>query len=585
MQAWMIVTVTLAIAGKDVTTQLTTPIKLQSLISSNWGQLPAVSEQDSGAGQRKTSVSLSPVSLLDSLFTATDGFKDEQLKIRTQMRISDLLWKHDQVRSRKHFLQVYEAINGIKQDDQKPVFQQFVSRVQLRSNLLALIGRHDRKWADLLLQESLRRDAAQAMPGITTADQQTFERIKVADAAIQSAPEAASKMLIDAAATMDWKGLPGRVFAVTLNNLRDHDPAAADNVLLQVLASVQGRSSIDFDSLSNVVECMWPIRRDQSDTQGPAIIRQFLAMAQPIVLSRPDGRESFTTRSDNPLPDWRQMLVAFYDEYTPEVAPLIHKKLNFVPPMDGPHSAWWNSGGDAVRLYRDEAKTAVTDRDKDSIYGESARLFAIQGQIEDAFAAARSVGNERFRRQIETVVRQYAVEQAAKRDDARTAYRYAQEEPTQARVEMSTLTIDAALRGKDREFATSMLAEIEGWVGQQADLRGDPRIWLKLGNAGIRIDVEHGFQIMRSAVKVINDADLSVAEGSTKQESQPRVLRVKVDGLQYGVFGLLAHTDLPSAVALAQDIRRKEISVLAQLAICEGLLGGTDASTSEDKQR
>ena len=95
----------------------------------------------------------------------------------------------------------------------------------------------------------------------------------------------------------------------------------------------------------------------------------------------------------------------------------------------------------------------MTDREKDSIYANSARLFAGQGLIEDAFAAVRSIGNERFRGLMETAVRQYAVEQAAKREDARTAYQYAKEEPTEARVHMFVMTIDASLRKKDREFA------------------------------------------------------------------------------------------------------------------------------------
>jgi hypothetical protein len=227
----------------------------------------------------------------------------------------------------------------------------------------------------------------------------------------------------------------------------------------------------------------------------------------------------------------------------------------------------------------------VTDREKDSIYADSARLFAGQGLIEDAFAAARSIGNERFRGLMETAVRQYAVEQAAKREDARTAYQYAKEEPTEARVHMFVMTIDASLRKKDREFASIVLAEIESWVGQRADLRVDPRILLELGNAGTRIDVEHGFQVMRSTVKAINEANLSFAEASAKQENQQRVLRIRADGLQYGVFGLLAHADFASAVALAQDIRHKEVSVLAQLAICEALLAGPEAPRKDHKKQ
>jgi hypothetical protein len=406
------------------------------LASTMWCSAAATQKSSPSVSAREAAPIISPEVLLDSLFIAANDFQDEPLKIKTQMRIADLLWTHDQVRSRKRFLDTYEAINNLRQDDQKSAFQQFLSRVQLRSNLFALLGRHDRKLADHLLQESLKRDAAEVIPGVTTADRQAVERMKVADASMLFDPESASKMLSSTAATVDWRGLAGRIFAGTLNNLRQQDAAVADDVLLQALSAAQGKPSTDFNSLSNLVECMWPIRRDQADAQGPEIIRQFLTMAQPIILGKPDEQGPFITRSDNPLPDWRQMLLALYDEYTPEVAPLIHNKLSFVPPMDGLHSAWWNSEGDNVRLYRDETKTAVTDREKDSIYANSARLFAGQGLIEDAFAAVRSIGNERFRGLMETAVRQYAVEQAAKREDARSAYQYAKEEPTEARVHM-----------------------------------------------------------------------------------------------------------------------------------------------------
>jgi hypothetical protein len=539
---------------------------------------------------KKRAMKVNMVVLLDSLFTAADDFPDEMLRIKTQMRIADVLWAHDEERAREDFLKTYDAINRIPQDKQKPAFTQFISRVQLRGSLLALVGRHDRKWADSLLQESLTHDAAEAALGMTTSDQQSLERIKVAEGTMQFDAESAAKMLSGAAGDIDWKGMAGRVFAVTLNQLRQQDAKMADDVLIQALVAAQGNSSMDFESLANLIECMWPIRRDQNDLQGPDIIRQFLVMAEPIILRRANDPGPFVTRADNPLPDWRQMLLAFYDEYMPEEASLIHKKLSYVPPMEGPRRAWWNLSSDNTRLYRDEAKTAGTDRAKDSTYGDSALSFAAQGRIEDAFSTARNISNELLRSQIETAIRQNAVDHAVKSDDARAVYRYAKEEPTRARADMFIQAISAALKKRDTEFATSLLAEIENWMGQQADLRADPRAWLKLGDVAIRIDAAHGFQVMRLAVKVINGTDFSVAGMSPKpenqiRENQQKVLRLKADSLEYRPFGLLADVDFPLALGIAQEIRRKEVSVLAQLAICERLLGHAQVAGSEKRQK
>jgi hypothetical protein len=329
--------VAFAMAGKVVVGQTITSRQMPAGLASIWSSAAATQTSSPSVSGRETAAIISPEVLLDSLFRAANDFQDEQLKIKTQMRIADLFWKHDQVRSRKHFLETYEAINSLKQDDQKSAFQLFLSRVQLRSNLFALLGRHDHRLADHLLQESLKRDAVEDIPGVTTADQQAIERMRVADANMQFDPESASKMLSRTAATVDWRGIAGQIFAGTLNNLRQQDAAQADDVLLQALSAAQGNLSTDFNSLSNLVECMWPIRRDQADAQGPEIIRRFLTMAQPMILGKPDEQGPFITRSDNPLPDWRQMLLALYDEYTPEVAPLIHNKLSFVPPMDGLH--------------------------------------------------------------------------------------------------------------------------------------------------------------------------------------------------------------------------------------------------------
>lgn len=520
--------------------------------------------------------------VLHELVQRTATFADRRMAILVEAQVADQLWPYDQARARKYFAEAWEATKSATGSMNVGIHFGLSASVGLQSQLIPMISRHDSRWADTLWHSV--DDNAQNKDSRWTAS----DRSIVIQAMVNDNPQAATQLL-------ESNLKPDNPFSIllqpVLQELRERDPEAADGVMRHAIESFLQSPAATYDHVLDLCQFVGSLH-SRGDPNATAILRAYLSAAQPVILrdaaQRGSGYAIYNNqRVPSPNPS-EQTLLALYDQYMPEAAPLIHTKLSWVPPM-GPAQAasWYRSDSDKLHTnvaeLVEQAKAAPTEREGDSLYAQAALALAAGGDVEGALLQAANVRNEVRRKDLQLRISETAARQALARGDLDAAYRYARDQERGGiRVALFVEIIKAALAKKDVDRATALLAEIERSVRTTTALRQDPHSWFRLAEAAIAIDQARGFLLMQEVVRAINEAEFTVANQRLKPEYQETLrreylARVEVDNLEYKPsFLLLGRLDFARALALARSIQAPEPSAFAQLAVCEGALKKTD---------
>ena len=121
---------------------------------------------------------------------------------------------------------------------------------------------------------------------------------------------------------------------------------------------------------------------------------------------------------------------------------------------------------------------------------------------------------------------------------------------------------------KDISRALEILTEAEKTFEKADDGLDKTRAMLIVAGAAARIDPLRGFDILSSAIVDLNRAHL---DNKSHRAPAPSDLNSETLYLDQ-VFAMLARADFDRALQLAQSIDKEELCILAQLAICRGLL-------------
>jgi hypothetical protein len=228
-----------------------------------------------------------------------------------------------------------------------------------------------------------------------------------------------------------------------------------------------------------------------------------------------------------------------------------------------------------------EARAASTAADRDLMYARSAFAWLARGELSRAQAAAAEVAAATMRDRIMIqVARRY--NSAGRLDGAVVVARRIGDATARASVLM--ILAGAALASKDEVRATNLLDEAAGCV-----LTSPPSMARALALIGIAgsftaVDARRGFKVMQTAVEAINQL-LSQRAASEPTRSNPGAAGEFETGDLYGssfevTFATLGHADFEFAWSLAQQLAARDISALAQLAVCRGGLARPQSSSS-----
>ena len=214
---------------------------------------------------------------------------------------------------------------------------------------------------------------------------------------------------------------------------------------------------------------------------------------------------------------------------------------------------------------------ASTAADRDLFYARAAFAWLTRGEVGRAQTAAVKITAPATRdRVMAEVARQY--NSAGQLDGAVAVARRI--EDAAARASLLTSLAGAALASKNGALAAGLLDE-----AARCALTARPSMACALALSGIAgsltvFDARRGFEVMQTAVETTNEV-LAQSDGSGPGRSNSGAAGACEPDELYGssfeaTFAALGRVGFERALSLAQQLAARDISVLAQLAVCRG---------------
>jgi hypothetical protein len=202
-------------------------------------------------------------SLLISLASDAANFNDQRLRARTLARIANVLWDADPDRARAMFRKAWDAaemvddenrritLEEIKQQEAKRGSVAIAGRPSIRSEVLRLAARRDRKLGEELLakltaekKEDAQAVADKARRGFPDTPEAITQRLSLARQLLDTDVERALQFADPALGTVTKEGLN------FLSYLREKDAIAADRRYAGLLATSANSLSSDANTVS-----------------------------------------------------------------------------------------------------------------------------------------------------------------------------------------------------------------------------------------------------------------------------------------------------------------------------------------------
>ncbi|HLG14952.1 MAG TPA: hypothetical protein VJH03_10685 [Blastocatellia bacterium] len=223
--------------------------------------------------------------------------------------------------------------------------------------------------------------------------------------------------------------------------------------------------------------------------------------------------------------------------------------------------------GDIAR----QAADAPNEPERDSLRARAALAWLERGEVREALAAAARIGDGSIRdRVFIQVARRQTVD--GDFDEAVAVSRRIEDE--RARAATLVRLAEAALSAGDRIRATQLLGEAEQNSSRLLGSMARTELLLTIVGSFSRFDELRAFQVMRTAVKSINEMLESAEKPGEPASRASRVESLTIDdvrGLGFeSTLTVLARSDFDGALMLAQQLTGEEASLIAQLAVCRG---------------
>ncbi|HXM36675.1 MAG TPA: hypothetical protein VN920_15880 [Pyrinomonadaceae bacterium] len=593
----------------------------------------AVEEPDPLVAQRR----ITAISLLTALADDARSFKDPALRARVQARAADALWTTEPDRARDLFHRAWEAAEvgdaesarRATEDAQKQMRQSGTmmrrNRRDMRSEVLQIVARRDRKLANEFLQKIEDDAAKQAKDAATDADLMRLSNQ-------WSAPESQAKRIALARALLE-DGDVERAMAFAgpvldrvnkdsinfLSALRQKNPQAADAGFASLLTraardpmsdanTVAGLSSYAFTPFLYVTFSSDGgsfAMQDAPPTPAPALSTElrnaFFQVAMGILMKPqpPPGQDTSTSGRSGKYMVIRRLLPLF-EQYVPQRAAELRVMMNAVANEEDVARGQGNraidrgiaaddAAGDPVKTLQDRIDRAKTSEQRDGIYADVAVSIAGKGDA-GARDLANKIEDSEFRKQTLAYVDFELLRAAFQKKDAAEIIRIARTGEL-TRIQRVWAYTQAARLSSDQARAIDLLQEA---AGESRRLEAtDPdraRGLVAVANGFSGFDRARAWEFLTEAIKAANGA-----EGFTGEDGMVRaMLRSKnmatataagsPDFNVAEVFGSLAIEDFYRSIELAKTFSGDTPRANATIAVARAILEPKQAGRGDTLQ-
>lgn len=582
----------------------------------------AVTEPDPEVLQRRTTA----VSLLTSLADDARSFKDPALRARVQARAADALWTTEPDRARDLFHRAWdaaeagdaEAARRATEDAQKQLRQSGTvvrrNRRDMRSEVLQIVAKRDKKLANEFLQK-LEDDAAkQAKDAATDADvgklmnkwsapEAQAKRIALARSLLQDGD--VERAMAFAGPVLDQVNRDSINF---LSALREKNAQAADAAFAMLLArasrdpladanTVAGLSSYAFTPFLYVTFSADGgsfANQEAAPTPPPALSAElrngFFQVAMGILMKPqppPDQDTSTSGRSGKYMVIKR--LLPLFEQYSPQRAAELRVMMNAIGNEEDVARGQGNRAidrgiapddgdtGDPMKELQNRIDRAKTSEERDGIYADIAVAIAGKGDPKGRDLADK-IEDSTFRKQTLAYIDFELVRAALQKKDVAEMIRIAKTGELTRIQRVWTYTQAARLtsdQARAIDFLQEGAAESRRMEGSDSDRA---RGLVAVANGFAAFDRARAWEFTTEAIKAANGA-----EGFTGEDGQVMaMLRSKnmavataagsPDFNVADVFGSLASEDFYRSLELAKNFSGDTPRANATIAVARAIL-------------
>lgn len=517
------------------------------------------------------------VSVLKQLYEQAKEFSDEKLRIETQSEIANLLWNYDAPKARAYFTETYTLIDRMEDRDRfLPMFDS--PGMMMRREVLWKIASRDSELAERLIQATPKTKEQNANKDNAPDEDKRKLFFDLAIRLISKDAKRATQIIqsnMDGAITLE--------LIRTLNLLQQKEPAVANDLLRQWLLKLNVNAEYPMGDLFILGQYFAqpekaPVNNDSKDSVNelPAVLIEplldFVSKAITLHGEHEQKLSANPPRKRFVMGDMINVgiiasLLPLFEKHRPEQAGIIRAHLGQVENMlpSSIRNGEISSHPKAIDDLLNEAQKVKDEFLRDVLYADAAHHAEMDGNYDRAIEIAGRIRNPDRRPDI-SLMREMATRDALGKGNISEAYRYAKDLPNAAdRAELFSQIALKAFEKSDLQRANELLNVAEKLVAKTAASPEQITALLQIISTKAVMNLGQAFESAKAAIEAINVL-------YAKPSSRSGFDYFQSIGSFQNNLGVLARHDFQRTLSLAQTIRKKEISVVAQLSVCASVL-------------
>jgi hypothetical protein len=499
--------------------------------------------------------------MLESLFVAANDLKPGISKVYTRAQIADTLWEYDELRARRWFEEILQSFNS--KQNKKPanalnaMIVQGGPDLQLRGDIVGRIAERDPAWATQIALQYLNKS------GQNQPDMWMLKCLASTD------PQRAAQIM---------KQVLKRKEAIWLSDIltriRYKDAPLADDLFSYALTVGPQDTDTPFEHFVALTTYVFPHSEDSknSDLTSPLttdLIKQYLDFGYKALMTEARDIEQDSS-GERPMSSYAHVvsMLPFFDKYMPDAAPEILARWEQV-------LLKLEDGKELIRdinlLIRppsaqdllNNAEQAKDEIEKQALYIMALKKSLSEANFDQAFSIQSKLDEEERSGDGEQEIHIAAAKFAITRGNIDTAYLHSRKvKDLRDRIELLCQVARLLQDNKEPDRTLEIINEAEKSIEKEKNGPDKVVTLLRVANAATRLKPARGFEVMKSAIKAINQA---------RRSDGTYTVAIGYDDFDNNLL-LLAKTDFARSLELTKSIKLKDGLIAAQVAVCRGVL-------------
>ncbi len=562
-------------------------------------------------------------SMLISLAADAGSYNDQKLRARTLARIADALWAADPERARTLFRKGWDAAEVVDREGQQRMREDIRQQQakngsvavtgppNIRGEVLRLAARHDRTLGEEFLaklkvekQQEATEASDKLRPEPFDTPEAISQRLNLARQLLDTDVERALQFADPALGVISRDGLD------FLSDLRDRDPAAADQRYLRLLANAAASLQSDANTVSLLSSYLFTPHifvtfsgggastqqssRTSVPPEVPAQIRAAFFRAASDILLRPlapPGQDQTSSGIEGKYLVMKRLMPLF-EQFAPQnmteaLRGQMQALASGVPEearqrdddslREGIRPPQSREGREQSLL--DQLDHAKTSAERDRLYLTLARTMAEKGELARAHDYIEKVDDSELRQKLRAYIDVTMIMRAVDKKDANQVLDLVRTgELTHVQKAWALTQAAKLLLKTDREKSLNAIEDAGAEARRIEPSDADrPRALMAVANASLVSDRAKSWDAVYEAIKSANSAEGFTGEDGvlrisllTKSMSSIRSSSVQ-DFDVAGIFTELARDDYNRTVELARLFEREAPRASAVIAIARSV--------------